>query len=252
MIKEGVAYDSGMVFEIDPRVKIIAVFLFSCLIAVSSRFIVLGMALFFAAGAVALARVPVKDLAKRLTTVNVFILFLWVFLPFSVPGESIYTIAGLGITHEGIVYATQITVKSNTIMMALIVLIHSTSILTLGHALHELRVPPKIVHLFFFTYRYIHVIYREYIRLLNAMKVRAFRAGTNMHTYRTFAHMVGMLLVRSADRGERVHRAMICRGFSGRFYSLKTFTFKATDLWVLLFSLALVATLGLLEWTTIL
>ncbi len=83
-------------------------------------------------------------------------------------------------------------------------------------------------------------------------KVRAFRAGTNMHTYRTYAHMVGMLLVRSADRGERVHRAMICRGFSGRFYSLKTFTFKATDLWVLLFSLALVATLGLLEWTTIL
>ena len=252
MLKEGAAYDSGIVFGIDPRVKIIAVSLFSCVVAVSDHFISMGIALAFALCALALAKVPVRDAIGRLLAVNIFVLFLWFFLPFSVPGKPLLTIAGLVITQDGIAYTAQITVKSNAIMMALITLIHTTPILTLGHALHELRVPQKIVHLFFFTYRYIHVIYREYVRLLNAMKVRAFNPGTNLHTYKTFAHMFGMLLVRSADRGERVHRAMICRGFSGRFYSLKDFAMKRTDVWVLILTLVLIAALALVEWTAIL
>jgi len=251
MIEECAAHDNGLASQIDPRVKVVSVFLFSCLVAVSSRFVVLGIALVLAVFAVALAKVPVKDATKRLLAVNVFVLFLWLFLPFSVPGKPVATIAGLVITLEGVAYAARITIKSNVIMLGLIVLVHSTSILTLGQALHELKIPKKIVHLFFFTYRYIHVIHREYIRLLNAMKVRGFSPGTNMHTYRTFAHLVGMLLVRSADRGERVHRAMICRNFTGRFYSLKTFTLKRADLWVLITTLTLITVLGLLEWTAI-
>jgi cobalt/nickel transport system permease protein len=32
-----------------------------------------------------------------------------------------------------------------------------------------------------------------------------------------------MLFVRSAARAERVHQAMLCRGFRGRFYSLQEY-----------------------------
>lgn len=236
---------------IDPRVKIVVALLFSCLVAISDRFVVLGLALVISSAILALARVPIKDGARRLLAVNLFVLFLWFFVPFSVPGEALTRIFGLVITKPGVIYAAKITIKSNAIMILLIVLIHSTSILTLGHALHELRVPSKIIHLFFFTYRYIHVIHKEYLRLLNAMKVRAFRPRTNLHTYTTFAHLVGMILVRSADRAERVHRAMICRNFTGRFYSLKAFTLKKGDLWTLAFTIIFVIAMGLLECTTI-
>ncbi len=115
--------------------------------------------------------------------------------------------------------------------------------------MHELRVPKKIVHLFFFTYRYIHVIHREYLRLVSAMKVRGFRPGTNMHTYKTYAYLVGMLLVRSSDRAERVLNAMICRGFRGNFYSLSAFSLKPHDVISLVLMLALILALGVLEWT---
>ena len=52
------------------------------------------------------------------------------------------------------------------------------------------------------------------------MKVRCFQPGLNRHTYRTVGYLVGMLLVRSFDRSERILSAMLCRGFAGRYYVL--------------------------------
>ncbi|NIR17569.1 MAG: cobalt ECF transporter T component CbiQ, partial [Desulfobacterales bacterium] len=65
--------------------------------------------------------------------------------------------------------------------------------------------------LLFFSYRYIHVIYLEYVRLLNAMKVRCFHPRSDVHTYKAYAHLVGMMLLKSYDRSERVYGAMLCR-----------------------------------------
>jgi cobalt/nickel transport system permease protein len=47
--------------------------------------------------------------------------------------------------------------------------------------------------------------------------VRAFRPKSNMHTYKTYAYLVGMLIVRSYDHSQRIYNAMLCRGFTGKF-----------------------------------
>jgi cobalt/nickel transport system permease protein len=73
------------------------------------------------------------------------------------------------------------------------------------------------------TYRYLFVIEQEYQRLVRAMKIRNFHPKTNLHSYRTYAYLVGMLFVRASERARRVHSAMICRGFHGRFISLRSF-----------------------------
>jgi cobalt/nickel transport system permease protein len=86
-----------------------------------------------------------------------------------------------------------------------------------------------LVQLFFFTYRYIHTIHSEYIRLNNALKIRGFKPQTNLHTYKTYAHLVGMMLVRSYDRSKRVYDAMLCRGFKGKFWTLNHFVAKKAD-----------------------
>lgn len=249
MITEHFANGDSFIHRLDPRVKIVVVFLFSVVVAVSTRFAVLVSALALGVCVTWLASLPTKELLRRLVPINIFIIFLWFFLPFTFEGKPLFSVGPLVGTHEGVLYATQITIKSNAIVVVLIALVSSTSILTLGHAMHELRVPKKIVHLFFFTYRYIHVIYREYFRLVNAMKVRGFRPGTNIHTYKTFAYLVGMLLVRSCDRAQRVHRAMLCRGFRGNLYSLSEFSLRTTDVISLILMLALILALGVLEWT---
>jgi len=250
MIEELAGGDS-LIHRLDPRVKIVVALLFSVVVAVSNRFVVLMSALGLGLSIVLLARLPMKQLVRRLVPVNMFVILLWFFLPFTFEGEPLFSVGPLVGTHEGVLYAARISIKSNAIMVVLIALVASTSIFTLGYAMHELRVPKKIVHLFFFTYRYIHVIHREYLRLVTAMKVRGFRPATNMHTYKTFAYLVGMLLVRSSDRGERVHKAMLCRGFRGTLYSLSEFSLRTTDIISLILMLALILALGVLEWTKI-
>ena len=61
------------------------------------------------------------------------------------------------------------------------------------------------------------------------MKMRGFRPRMNWHTYRTYGYLVGMLLVRSLERSERIVAAMKCRGFRGRFYLLDHFAFSSAD-----------------------
>jgi len=238
-----------LIQRLDPRVKIVVIFLFSVVVAVSNRFVVLLLGLALGLSMALLARLPVKQVLVRLVPVNLFIIFLWFFLPFTLQGKPLFSVGPLVGTHEGVLYAARISIKANTIMAVLIGLVASTSLLTLGHAMHDLKIPKKLVHLFFFTYRYIYVIHKEYLRLVNAMKVRGFRPGTNMHTYRTFAYLVGMLLVRSSDRADRVHSAMLCRGFRGNLYSLSAFSLRACDVISLILMLILILALGVLEWT---
>jgi len=247
MIEE-LANGDSFIRRLDPRGKIVVVFLFSIVVAAANRLQVLLCALLLGLLIVLAAKVPVKELVKRLIPVNMLILFLWFFLPFTFGGEPFFHIGPLAVTREGLLYATRITLKSNAMMLMLIALVASTPIFTIGHAMYSLGIPKKIVHLFFFTYRYIHVIYREYFRLKNSMKIRGFTPRTNLHTYKTFAYMVGMLLIKSFDRGQRVHNAMLCRGFKGNLYSLSKFSFKKGDVVSVVFMLTVIILLGVLEW----
>lgn len=247
MFEEPCGKDS-IVMRLDPRIKIVAVFFFSIVVAVLTSISVLLLALCLGLLTVLIAKIPPKELIKRMVPVNFFVGFLWIFIPFTFPGKPILHLGAFPVTYEGVLYATAITIKSNAIMLIMIVLAATSSIFTLGHALHELKVPQKIVHLLFFTYRYIHVMQREYMRLVNSLKIRGFKAKTNLHTYQTLAYMVGIILVRSFDRAQRVHNAMLCRGFKGNLYSLKTLSIKKRDIIALVLSVTITVALGILNW----
>jgi cobalt/nickel transport system permease protein len=68
-----------------------------------------------------------------------------------------------------------------------------------------------------------------------------------LHTYRTYAFLVGMLLVKAVDRAERVRWAMLCRGFQRRFYSLQEFRAGASGALFLVLMTAAVAGIVVLE-----
>jgi len=230
LIKEKFSEGYSFFHKLDPRVKIIMALLFSVIVAVSDKYTLLIGALFFAVVGVIVARLRTKEVISRLLVVNSFIFLLWLMLPFTFPGKNIYILGSLNISQEGIKYALLITIKSNSIILVGIALLSTSSIFNLVHALRHLHLPDKLVQLFFFTYRYIHTIHSEYTRLNNALKIRGFKPQTNLHTYKTYAYLVGMMLVRSYDRSKRVYNAMLCRGFKGKFWTLNHFVFKKSDL----------------------
>ena len=248
MIEEPFSTGNSIIHGLDPRVKIIVVTLFSVVVATSSRFLALLPALAISLFLVTMAKLPTKKVFYRLLLVNGLILFLWLVLPFTYKGQELFAIGPFIATKEGILLAGQITVKSNSILLSMIALLSTTQIFSLGHAMGQLHFPDKITHLFLFTFRYIHVIYQEYHRLINAMKMRGFVPRTNMHTYKSYAYLMGMLLVKSYDRAERIHKAMLCRGFNKKYHSLTQFSLKMEDIFCLSLMLAVISGLAVLQW----
>ncbi|MFC1868285.1 cobalt ECF transporter T component CbiQ [Thermodesulfobacteriota bacterium] len=251
MIEEDFSIGCSIIHRLDPRVKTAAAWVFSVVVAVSDRFPALVFSIFIALALAGLARLSLKILLSRLLLVNILIFLIWIFIPFTIEGKPLFSLGPLTATMDGVIYSAMITIKSNSIILALIALTATMPVFTLGRAMKHLYVPSKIVHLFLFTYRYIHAIHREYRRLMDAISIRGFQPGTNMHTYRTYAYLIGMLLVKSYDRAERVRAAMLCRGFRGRFYDLSEFSLKSADLITMLIMLLAVTGIGLLQWTRI-
>jgi cobalt/nickel transport system permease protein len=247
-IQESFSEGASLAHRLDPRGKIVVAALFSILVAVTKNYAVAVAGLVLASVYLALARLPLKRVVVRLLVVNSFIFFLWLVLPFTYPGEAVWRFGPLTASRQGLIYAGLITIKSNAIIIALIALVATVPIVTLGQAMHNLRLPDKLCHLLLFTYRYIYVFEQEYRRLVQAMKIRGFRPRTNLHTYRSYAYLAAMLLVRSFDRAERVFQAMLCRGFHGTFYSLKSFSWQRRDRIFLGASLLALLVLLCLEW----
>lgn len=244
----GFAKGNSLIHRLDPRVRIVTAFAFALLVALGQRPWPLLAALCAAIMLIALARLRPRQLVWQLAAVNVFLLMLWITLPFSTPGEAFAHIGTAALSREGAMLAFVITLKCNAIVLASTALLATMDVVRMGHALHHLKVPEKLIHVFLFTVRYFDLLHREYHKLASAMRVRCFRPRVNGHTYRSFGHLVGMLLVRSFDRSERVLAAMKCRGFNGRFYILKHFGMHRRDVIFACASAAALVALGVIQW----
>jgi cobalt/nickel transport system permease protein len=233
---------------VDPRARVVAIVLFSFVVAAVGNLLTLSVALGLAVvGAVATGTGRRGNL-KRLLPVNALVLILIVFLPLRGGIASLTTWGSFASAEDGLRLALAIALKANAIVLGVVVLLAGLDSVALGHALGHLGMPQKLTHLLLFTIRYLDVLHREYLRLRAAMKVRGFRPRVNWHTYRTIGYLVGMLLVRSLERSERIVAAMKCRGFRGRFYLLDHFAFSARDVGFSVVFLSAISLLAVLEW----
>ena len=247
-IQEAFSEGTSLIHRLDPRGKIIIAAGFAILVAVAKTFPAALAGLALALAGLTMARLPMQKVLAKLLVVNGFVLFLWIILPWTYPGEAVWRLGPLVATRQGIAVSVLITLKSNAIIIGLIALIATVPVITLGQAMHAMRLPDKLCHLLLFTYRYLYVFEVEFQRLVQAMKIRGFQPRTNLHTYRSYAYLAAMLLVRSFDRADRVFQAMLCRGFCGVFYSLQTFAWQRRDGIFLTVCLLVLAALLYVEW----
>jgi cobalt/nickel transport system permease protein len=250
-IEEPFAQGRSFLHRLDPRAKLVAAAVYACVAAVLRDVRVLGLGVGFSAALLLAARLDGRRLARRVLVVNAFVAFVWLFVPWSVDGETVVQIGALRVTHEGLLLALRLTLRCNAIVLALIALLGTSRVTDLARALRLLRTPEKLVLVLFFCVRYVQVIREEYRRLIEAAKVRGFRPAVRLHTYRTYANLIGVLLVRSHDRAARVYEAMLCRGFKGRFPTLKEPRLRGVDVTAGAIIVVFTAALVLLEWMAI-
>ena len=227
---EEFAEGKSLFHRLDPRVKFLTFIPYVIVLAVSQGLEIPITGLVVSSIMVVIAELNMKKLLSRLIVVNIFVLTLWLFIPFSYPGEELFSIGPLTASKEGVLYVLSITMKTNAIVLATIAILGTSEVFSLAHAFVHLKAPNKLVHLFFFFYRYISVLHEEFTRLKRAMIIRSFKPGTDLHTYKSYAYLVGMLIVSSYERAQRIYSAMLCRGFTGRFPVIDHFSLRKSDI----------------------
>lgn len=227
MISEPFADGKSAVHLASPNLRVVLATAYSFTVALMNYLPALGLAMVFSLALACLARLSAKALARRLLAAGGLLLAVWILVPLTYDGDPMARLGPLTISEDGVWLCTRITCKTMTILIAFTALVATMHTATLGHSLHRLGMPTKLVQLLLLAYRYIFVIEQEYHRLYRAAKIRSFKPGSNLHTYRTYAYLVGMLFVRASERAGRVHQAMKCRGFNGRFYALTTYSATA-------------------------
>lgn len=160
-----------------------------------------------------LARVPALTVARRMLIEVPFVVFA-VALPFLTPGPRI-DIVGVGLSLDGLWAAWSILVKATLGVVTSILLAATTDVRSLLNGLERLRMPSLMVQILTFMLRYVQVITDELRRMRVARVSRGFEAR-DIRALPVLAHASGALFIRSYERGERVHLAMLSRGYSGR------------------------------------
>lgn len=214
-----------MIARLDPRTRVLAALLFAVAAVAAHGLAAQALALSLAAVLALLARPPLGRTLRRLAALEGFMAVALVTLPFTVPGTPV----AWGMSAQGLERALSILLVANAVSLAVQALLGGMESVALGHALARLGAPRRLVALLLFTVRYVDVLQQEYSRLRLAMRARGFRPRTGWHTWRSFGWLVGMLLVMSVERAERIHAAMRLRGFTGRFHGLDDRSAGALD-----------------------
>lgn len=235
---EPFSHGTTWIHRLDPRFRLLSAVALSIAIAVLHRPEGVSTALVVAILLLVLSRPPRKPLFHRLAAVSFFLLFLWALVPLSAGGVPLFSFGPLHFSRHGVFLCLAVTGKSLAVVSVFLALVASISASDLGKALQGIGAPSKFTQLFLFTYRYAHVLLESWQRLQTAARLRCFRPRTSLHTYKTYAYMLGMLFVNSLERSERIYEAMLLRGFDGSFHSLSLFRARKSDVAFLLLSSA--------------
>lgn len=207
------------VHRLPAQVKIVALLVF-VLAVVSTPAERFGGFLLYAVLAVSvirLAKLPGATVLRRLAVETPFIVFA-LLLPFVATGPKV-DVLGLSLSESGVLGAWNLLAKGTLGVIAAIVLSASTSPRELLAGLERLRLPATLVAILSFMVRYLSVVSGDLQRMRIARESRAYAGGRAGHL-KAVAAGAGALFVRSYERGERVHLAMLARGYTGTMPAL--------------------------------
>jgi cobalt/nickel transport system permease protein len=197
------------------HLKVIALLGFVLVVVATPREWYPAFAGYFAviAMVVGVSRVPPTYILKRMVVEVPFVLFA-VLLPFVAQGPRT-EVLGLSLSESGLLAAWGLLVKGTLGVLASLTLAATTEPQALVAGLERLRLPQLLVQIMGFMVRYLDVVTTEMQRMKVARESRGFTARNPRH-WPVLARSAGALFIRSYERGERVHLAMLSRGYTGR------------------------------------
>jgi cobalt/nickel transport system permease protein len=232
------------VHRMAPEVKIVAAFgTVLCVVATPREiFWAFGVYLALVSVLALVAAIPARWMLSRLMIELPFVVLAFL-LPFTVGGERV---AGLSV--EGLLSGWNILAKGTLGLGLSLVLAATTAPNDLVRGLQRLRMPTLVTTIMSLMLRYAEVVVAEAKRMRLARIARGHDPRFAWQAAAT-TRGVASLFVRSYERGERVHLAMVSRGWDGAMPSFGRAGNRAAWLPGLLPVVAAVTVLGVALWT---
>lgn len=215
------------VHHLDPRTKLVGALLFILIASLLPPGAWLAYGLLFAATLVVAHFTGLGvGFALRRSFVALPFALAAITLPFTIPGETLTQVGPLTMSVEGTVRLISLLVKSWVSVQAAILMGFTTPFEDLLWGLRALRLPTALVSIVAFMYRYLFVLADEALRLMRARASRSGVAagarggGSLIWRGRVAGGLVGNLTLRAFERSERIHDAMVARGFQGELMTL--------------------------------
>jgi len=220
-----------VVYRLAAHIKIVATFAFVVAVAVTPRQRVEVFAVDAACvvGLVVLARIPVRVWLTRCAVILPF-MTMAILVPLVGGGEQT-KVVGVSLSVDGLWAAFNIVAKAFIGASASIVLAATTPVTELLEGFTRLRVPRVLISIVAFMIRYLDLLVGQLGRMRTAMVARAHDPRW-LWQAKPIASSAGALFVRSYERGERVHQAMLARGYTGVMPDIDSRPQSGTQWWV--------------------
>lgn len=224
---ELLADSSSPIHALDARAKVLVTFLFIIAVVSCSRYEVARLLPFFIFPAVMIGRagLPPLYLARKIAQISPFVLMVGLFNPLF-DRAVLYQIGHLDIS-GGWISLLSLFIRSLLTVGAAFILVGTTGFTAVCQALERLGIPQIFAVQLLFLQRYIFVLADESGRASRARELRS--CGRKGLGVVSFGSLVGHLLLRTWQRAERIHTAMLARGFVGRFHTHRQSRFGVSE-----------------------
>lgn len=172
---------------------------------------VLGVLVLVLAG---LGRIPPGPFLARFSPPFGMVVLVSAALLVLAPGRAVASVGSLHITDAGLLRFGSAAGRAAVALGAAVLLVSTTSFPDILRALRSLRLPEVVTTTLGLAYRYLYVLTDEVGRLRRAARSRNARGGAGSRR-RLLVGITAVAIQRSLARSERVHQAMLSRGYAG-------------------------------------
>lgn len=176
------------------------------------------------------------DCISRLKYVIGFVLLIGI--PNVIIDHEVFWTNGQMVITYGMVLVVTFFMKCVFSIMAVTILMYTTSIGDIFTGLRRIRVPAILVTVMMLMYRYIMIMLKEAERIYVAYSIRS--GGRKGIRIKEWGPLLGQFMLRSMDRAENVYESMVLRGFDGYIVISKEKVSKNSILFAVIIILAVI------------
>ena len=242
------------IHRLDPRTKLVMLLVYIVALFVAVSWISYAVMLMFLIAAVAISRIPPKNIIRGMKPLVVILIFTGVLNIFFTEGSHVLvSFWGLKITLEGLERAFFMVIRILMLITGTFLLTYTTSPIALTDGLESLLSPLKVIKLpvhelsmmMCIALRFIPTLIEETDKIMSAQKARGadFENGNLIQRVKALVPILVPLFISAFRRADELATAMECRcyqGGDGRT-KMKLLRYKAGDFKTYLLGILLLA-----------